>query len=783
MNDIVTDDVVLVYGGGSGGNVGIGVTAPAAKLDIAEPATGDTLKLGRKSGQSSIKSTASHLLIDSLSAGYVGLNDRIAGDVVLVGGGGDVGIGTSTPGSKLTVAGAISAQGTVTVGNYTLPIADGSNTYVLTTNGNGTVAWTAQTDTNTTYTAGDGLTLNSTDFDIDAAQTTITSILAADVKIGEDNETKIDFETADEIHFYAANVHQVKLIDNAFTPVADSDVDLGTSSLYWKDAYIDTVKTTGNIVAAGTVSASDPGGSAYGSSPHWTYVADNSGTNVPMTFVNRVGSGTATADTDGASATYNAAKAFDGNDGTFFEPANDAAQFPNWLKYDFGSGNAYTITAVTFRIDGGHDNYVDRAPKDWFAQGSNNDSDWVSLGTFPNTVFERVDAGQQNYVYLVTNDTAYRYIRITIDNVQNSGGLLRITEIKLSEMVAKGYAGNFVLEDDSGDEVTIEHNNEVKFIGSGITTNWTDTTPGTDGDPYDLTFTVDAAQTGITSLLATDIKIGEDDQTKVDFETANEIHLYADNANRATINSSGASIVGTLSAKDRLIASTGASLSGIVTIGGDLDLKDSITCTEAAIANGDYILFLDGGATGDAKKEAFADVVTLLAGDGLNATSSVLKIDVNELTDLTNTTFGTDNFGAGDKIAVADASASNATKRVKFPVEIGLAASDEGTALTTGTAKVTFNMPHAMTLTEVRANVNTAPVGSTILVDINEAGSTILSTKLMIDASEKTSTTAATPAVISDTAIADDAIITIDIDQIGSSTAGKGLKVWLIGYR
>jgi hypothetical protein len=47
--------------------------------------------------------------------------------------------------------------------------------------------------------------------------------------------------------------------------------------------------------------------------------------------------------------------------------------------------------------------------------------------------------------------------------------------------------------------------------------------------------------------------------------------------------------------------------------------------------------------------------------------------------------------------------------------------------------------------------------------------------------SEKTSTTAATPAVISDSAIADDAELTIDIDQIGSTIAGAGLKITLIG--
>jgi len=112
-----------------------------------------------------------------------------------------------------------------------------------------------------------------------------------------------------------------------------------------------------------------------------------------------------------------------------------------------------------------------------------------------------------------------------------------------------------------------------------------------------------------------------------------------------------------------------------------------------------------------------------------------------------------------------------------------IACSDDTTLLTTGTAKATFRMPYAFTLTAVRANVNTAPTGSVLTVDINEGGSTILSTKLTIDASEKTSTSAAAAAVISDTGLADDAEITIDIDGVGSTVAGKGLKVTLIGYQ
>ena len=48
-------------------------------------------------------------------------------------------------------------------------------------------------------------------------------------------------------------VEQLRLQDGALIPVTDSDVDLGTSSLYFKDAYIDTVTTTGNVSIGGNL--------------------------------------------------------------------------------------------------------------------------------------------------------------------------------------------------------------------------------------------------------------------------------------------------------------------------------------------------------------------------------------------------------------------------------------------------------------------------------------------------------------------------------------------------
>ena len=107
-----------------------------------------------------------------------------------------------------------------------------------------------------------------------------------------------------------------------------------------------------------------------------------------------------------------------------------------------------------------------------------------------------------------------------------------------------------------------------------------------------------------------------------------------------------------------------------------------------------------------------------------------------------------------------------------------LAVSDETTALTTGSAKLTFRAPFAMTLTQIpRSSVSQSSSSGSVTVDINEAGTSILSTKLSIDATEKTSTTAATASVLSDQNIADDAEITLDIDAAG--TGAKGLKVTL----
>ena len=101
---------------------------------------------------------------------------------------------------------------------------------------------------------------------------------------------------------------------------------------------------------------------------------------------------------------------------------------------------------------------------------------------------------------------------------------------------AQTMGDGFVLEDGDGTEVTITENKEVKFVeGGGIDINWTDTDNGTDADPYDLTFTIVAAQTGITSVTNTSLTVGRDADNDIDFATDNNIIFRAAGADQVKI--------------------------------------------------------------------------------------------------------------------------------------------------------------------------------------------------------------------------------------------------------
>ena len=66
----------------------------------------------------------------------------------------------------------------------------------------------------------------------------VVSNLITDLKIGEDDETKIDFADANTINFHANNSKEMVLVENALTPGTSDGIALGTTSLMWSDLFL-----------------------------------------------------------------------------------------------------------------------------------------------------------------------------------------------------------------------------------------------------------------------------------------------------------------------------------------------------------------------------------------------------------------------------------------------------------------------------------------------------------------------------------------------------------------
>jgi hypothetical protein len=152
--------------------------------------------------------------------------------------------------------------------------------------------------------------------------------------------------------------------------------------------------------------------------------------------------------------------------------------------------------------------------------------------------------------------------------------------------------------------------------GTGLSSSASSTT---------VTLAVDAAQTGITSLLATDIKIGEDDETKIDFETANEIHFFANNVSLVSLtnaNSGDAVLTVPTADKNFTIAGTDGS-SAITALDIDMALAGKATF------NGDVVVTGDLTVTGDDIVMGTNTSGHIMVADGTNFNPVAVSGDIS----------------------------------------------------------------------------------------------------------------------------------------------------------
>tara|TARA_R110002020_G_scaffold113855_1_gene261972 strand:+ start:5690 stop:6235 length:546 start_codon:yes stop_codon:yes gene_type:complete len=158
-------------------------------------------------------------------------------------------------------------------------------------------------------------------------------------------------------------------------------------------------------------------------------------------------------------------------------------------------------------------------------------------------------------------------------------------------------------------------------------------------------------------------------------------------------------------------------------------------------------------------------------------------------------TFSTENtalnVSSDDYVLTADSTTATGlawldSGSIKHQVALVIACGTETDAISATGQVISFRIPYNMTLNAGIAGITgslvTAGTGvNKLTVDIEESGSSILSTALTFDSTESTTTTASVPVVISDTALTADSVITINVTQLDSGGVSAGLKISLIG--
>lgn len=207
-----------------------------------------------------------------------------------------------------------------------------------------------------------------------------------------------------------------------------------------------------------------------------------------------------------------------------------------------------------------------------------------------------------------------------------------------------------------------------------------------------------------------------------------------------------------------------------ITVSGEQDGgRYKLRVTDDGLGSGAWGVTIDGATV--PTTQGGTTEVWIESSSGSNKIFSEAQTLVPSQLDVTNaaTTGQTLTKASGDQFTWADGGGS--TDTMLFFVEI------PGT-LTTGTAKATRRLPQGMKLTEIMAYVATAPTGAALEVDVNDDGTSMLSTVLSIDAGEYTTETAAASYALSDSLLGRADSLTIDIDQVGSTVAGADLGLW-----
>ncbi len=192
---------------------------------------------------------------------------------------------------------------------------------------------------------------------------------------------------------------------------------------------------------------------------------------------------------------------------------------------------------------------------------------------------------------------------------------------------------------------------------------------------------------------------------------------------------------------------TGTGLTG----GGDLSADRTISATSAT-SSSLGVIQLAGDLGGSATAPTVPGLSSKISSSEKGVANGVAQLD-----------------GTG-KIIPGQLVTSNITKVLPFSFLGGL-------TTFTGALRLYNDMGSTWTISGVRASVGTAPVGAAIIIDINKNGNTIFTTQANRPTIADSTNTSGNVTAIDINTVAPGEYLTIDVDQIGATTAGTDLTI------
>jgi len=412
----------------------------------------------------------------------------------------------------------------------------------------------------------------------------------------------------------SAVLNQISASGN-IVPKADNGSDLGSSTLEWKDLYIDGTAYLDSV----DIDAGDIDGAAIGANSHTTI----KGTTIDATTDFTIGGTVITDNTitdDGTLviASTTATSFSDGNitnvgdialdtisadDGSSLSFSNNWTNAGNTIA-DLGTVSAATSITATDLIGTNIDGIIG--------------ADTARAGTFTTVIASSHISSSANITGSAIYASSGFYgdgsnltgVGFQIDELSNTltavdqADLLVVADADASNEEKKITFSNFedeIFGNVSGDiniaaggAATIQANSVA--LGTDTTGNYVlDVTVGTGlggavaSEGGTAALSLDAGQTVFTSIYNTSLIVGsEASQEYVTFGTANEVNTFIDNSEVLSVRSGGVDITGV------------ATVSSDLTVGGNLDVNGTVTTINTAnLAVNDQFIQLASGSTGD----------------------------------------------------------------------------------------------------------------------------------------------------------------------------------------